>query len=344
MPNSKLPASYKSLLAKVRETLILGHQRIEAQKTLTYWEAGHHIIVEVKRYEDRADYGTQAIKQLAKDLGVEDSTLHRCVQFAAQYTRAQIVAGRRQFSWNHYKSFITISNIKERSLLEDSAQKHQWSAEELAAKIRSGKTGKRTTLDLKEEAPAKQEMLIPKRGTLYTYRIVKRPELGVKGGETRKGEETSPLRLDLGFGMYRRLTPRAAARFSADQIVESDYDTKEETYALKASERTPKELFTYQAVIERVVDADTLKVRIDLGFDLEHRETLRLRDIDAPEVGTKSGDLAKAFVQSLLKEADTIILHTTRSDKYDRYLADVFIGEDTFLNNLLLEKGQAVRV
>jgi len=31
------------------------------------------------------------------------------------------------------------------------------------------------------------------------------------------------------------------------------------------------------------------------------------------------------------------------SDKYDRYLADVFIGEETYLNNLLLEKGQAER-
>jgi endonuclease YncB( thermonuclease family) len=104
------------------------------------------------------------------------------------------------------------------------------------------------------------------------------------------------------------------------------------------------------------------------------REKLRLRGIDTPELGTKEGDAAKAFVQSCflkdssktlprplgdqlgagakgvsLKEASQIILRSSRSDKYDRYLADIFIPSPTpgvgevFLNNLLLEKGHAVR-
>ena len=72
-----------------------------------------------------------------------------------------------------------------------------------------------------------------------------------------------------------------------------------------------------------------------------------MRGIDCPEVGTKDGDAAKAFVQSLLKEASQIILRSSRSDKYDRYLADVFIPtdgtEDIYLNNLLLEHGHAQR-
>src|SRR3990167_7609795 len=46
---------------------------------------------------------------------------------------------------------------------------------------------------------------------------------------------------------------------------------------------------TYKAFIERVVDGDTLIVKIDLGFETRIREYLRLRGIDAPETDTAEG-------------------------------------------------------
>ena len=335
MPNPKLPATYKSLLSKVRNTLVLGQQKIEAEKVKTYWETGRLIHAEILR-ADRAEYGADLVSRLAHDLGLNPRILHYCIQFAKAYAKPPILNGRSKFKWTHYRELISIPDQKERARLEEQAARYNWSAEELGIRIKGS-----PSLRSEDPEPTKREAdqtpLVPKRGLLYTYRVMKRPMLGA-------GSQASDLLLDLGFGMYKCLTPRMAARFGADQIVESDHDTNEETYSLRASERTAKDLFTYQAVIERVIDADTLKVRVDLGFDLEHRETLRLRDIDAPEVGTKTGDAAKSFVQSLLKEADTIILHTTRSDKYDRYLADVFLSDEVFLNNLLLEKGYAVRV
>ena len=46
-------------------------------------------------------------------------------------------------------------------------------------------------------------------------------------------------------------------------------------------------------------------------------------------------------------QATAVTITTTKPDKYDRYLSDVFLetvsGEAIFLNNLLLEKGHAVR-
>lgn len=58
-------------------------------------------------------------------------------------------------------------------------------------------------------------------------------------------------------------------------------------------------------------------------------------------------------MQSYIKDAQRIIVRSSRSDKYDRYLADVYIpfdpqngnaAADLFLNNLLLETGHAKRV
>src|SRR3989338_1982980 len=341
MPPSKLPTAYKTLFQQVQQTLALGQQRIEAEKVKIYWETGNLIHAHIKQHKDRAEYGARVVKQLAQDLRMEPTVLHRCVKFAQKYSRSQIVAARQQFSWSHYRKLIAVPDDQKRLLLENSARRHQWSSRELEARIESVKEQPVGTEDEEGSGQAPSAtLLIPKRGEPYTYRIIRRPALG-------NNEEALELLLDLGFGVFKDLDTRTAARFSPDQIVESH--KKKDIYSIAGSGRGVKDLFTYRAFIEKVIDADTLKVRVDLGFGIRNRQVLRLRGIDAPELGTKSGDAARALVQSLLKEASAIELCSTRPDKYGRYLADVFIpaengGEDLFLNNVLLEKGHARRM
>ncbi|MFZ5801467.1 MAG: thermonuclease family protein, partial [Candidatus Omnitrophota bacterium] len=179
-----------------------------------------------------------------------------------------------------------------------------------------------------------QTPLTPLRGRLYTYQLVKRKILG-------SNKDESDLLIDLGFGFFRNIESRQAANFSEGAIVESR--PAEDAYKFYSGKRTIKDLYTYQARVEKVIDGDTLKVRLDLGFDSWSRQVLRLRGIDCPEINTAAGEKAKALVQSLLKETDWIIVRSSRSDKYDRYLADIFIGE-IYLNNLLLENNLARRM
>ena len=101
VPNINLPSTYKTLFHKVKETLILGQRRIESEKVKIYWETGYLIHVHIKQHKDRADYGTQVVGRLAKDLRMEPSVLHRCVKFAQEYSRSQIVARGPQFKWSH---------------------------------------------------------------------------------------------------------------------------------------------------------------------------------------------------------------------------------------------------
>ena len=84
-------------------------------------------------------------------------------------------------------------------------------------------------------------------------------------------------------------------------------------------------------------------VEIDLGFSIAHEQYLRLREIDCPEISTSVGKKAKTFVEKCLKTAPFILLTSSRSDKYDRYLADVFYGEDRYLNQELLNAAFADR-
>ena len=71
--------------------------------------------------------------------------------------------------------------------------------------------------------------------------------------------------------------------------------------------------------------------------------------IDARELGTAGGRKALDFVERKLAKVPFIFLTSSRSDKYDRYLADVFYlrpgnRDRTYLNQELLDHGLAVRM
>jgi len=279
------------------------------------------------------------VRRLSKDLNVDITVLNRCIRFARTYPRSKIYAARHKFTWTHYRELLAISDVSRRNQLEESARRHDWSSGELALRIKSIRS---TPSEKTEDKALPEKPLTPLRGRLYTYKLVQRPALGADGEKE--------LLLDLGFGIFRDMGPRLQARFASESIVESR--PKEDSYSFYESDRTEKDLYTYTAYVEKVIDGDTLKVRLDLGFNVWTRQILRLRGIDCPEVGTSEGDEARNFVRSHLKEAQKIIVRSSRSDKYDRYLADVFIpqgGEpdpatDVYLNNFLLETGRARRV
>lgn len=127
-------------------------------------------------------------------------------------------------------------------------------------------------------------------------------------------------------------------------------------------------MYQYNAVIQKVVDGDTIEIDIDLGLSSwVHNEKIRLYGIDTPEVyGVKKGslewdrgNLASEFVKEHLKEKDEVIIETIKDkkEKYGRYLAVIYIkidqniitglteirsiGDFNCLNDILIAKGLA---
>ena len=378
MPSSTLQRSkspYDILLTQVRNTLIEGQQRIEEEKVRTYWQTGQYIHKHILKHSKRAEYGGQIIARLIADLKIDRTTLHQCVQFAKAYPKFPIVSRGGQFKWRHYRKLITIPDDKIRKRIEFEAQRNAWTGDELIARIQAERLESTSSVIPEisyrgSTTKHSKDFLTPLRGELFTYKIVERPTLGT-------GEQG--LLLDLGFGIFRNLDPRMTAQLNVGDIVQSR--PKEDAYKFtKKDGTTDKDLFTYQAYVEKVIDGDTLKVRFDLGFDTWMRETLRLRGLNCPEMSTKEGVAAKAFVQSYIKEADRIVVRSSRDDKYGRYLADVYLPSvnvipgsthknvipatfgstryegaisqrgsikntsDIYLNNLLLNNGHAVRM
>lgn len=104
-------------------------------------------------------------------------------------------------------------------------------------------------------------------------------------------------------------------------------------------------MYEYYATVVRVLDADTIDVRIDLGFDVHINQRVRLLGINTPEKNTALGIEASGYVRNLLPLGTTVILQSDKSEreKFGRYLARVVFPETKeCLNDILVNKRYAV--
>ena len=108
--------------------------------------------------------------------------------------------------------------------------------------------------------------------------------------------------------------------------------------------------YTYNAKITDIVDGDTIIAHIDLGFRISREMVLRLARIDTPEIrgATKeAGNVSKEYViNNALGKQVTIKTHKDKTEKYGRYLADIYIENDVgvvdCLNDMLVRLGLAM--
>jgi micrococcal nuclease len=113
-------------------------------------------------------------------------------------------------------------------------------------------------------------------------------------------------------------------------------------------------MYTYKAEVIRVIDGDTIKFRIDLGFRTYMEANCRLFGINCKELTAKEQEMraaaysAKEYVESILFEGDYVILHSKKLDKYGRPLVLVEIERKNFgsyiLNDKMIVKGYAVKM
>ena len=95
-------------------------------------------------------------------------------------------------------------------------------------------------------------------------------------------------------------------------------------------------MYQYKAQVRQVIDADTIDVLIDLGFGVHTMQRLRLYGIDAPEMKTEAGKIAKEYVKSVLLGADASMFVYVRTikdkkDKYGRKLAVLYFDPVSML-------------
>src|SRR3989344_2986389 len=135
----KNPFNYKTLITNIGEILEKG--RKDAIKIFnnilvkTYWEIGKQIIEYEQKGEVKAEYGSELLNNLSKDLslkygkGFKKSNVYMMRLFYLKYPKFQTLSGK--LSWSHYIELLGISYIPEREFYEKQCINENWSIREL---------------------------------------------------------------------------------------------------------------------------------------------------------------------------------------------------------------------
>jgi len=106
----------------------------------------------------------------------------------------------------------------------------------------------------------------------------------------------------------------------------------------------------YKAKVTKVIDGDTIRCDIDLGFDIiMSNQTIRLYGIDTPESRTKDleekfyGNLSKDFLNDYCPKGSFITLrtHLDEKGKFGRILGELIVNKVN-LNEQMIENSLAV--
>ena len=105
--------------------------------------------------------------------------------------------------------------------------------------------------------------------------------------------------------------------------------------------------FVYNAILERVVDGDTIDVTLDLGFSVFlHKQRCRLAGIDTPELRTRNlaekalGKKASARLKEVC--VGSFKIQSLGKGKYGRILAIPNTEDGQDICQMLINEGHAV--
>ena len=364
---SVIPSGYKKLVSDIVRIA----QNARKVQVSAYWEIGQRIVKIEQDGVVRARYGARLIEVLSKDLtkrcgaGFSDRNLARMRSF---YLLNPILPPAAKLDWTRHVELFPIENKIKRLQFEKRALREGLNREELRALVRS-EVLRGKLLKNRESSQKRTTTPLPfvSLGPFHTYQIISRANI-----HSRKEERL----LDLGFGERLELDQFHDVHFPVNTIVTS-IKNKNGTYSLRRGEVSSPffigqgdpaptdSLYTYKAYVERVIDGDTLKLEVHVGFGLRFTDKFRLKGIDCMEMDTPEGVRAKKFVESELASSEFVTVKSNlsaRKEKWGRYLVDIFYNDDEanqkprgkvgngrdrslhYLNQILIDKGLAVRM
>ena len=139
------PNQYSDLISRIGNLLQAGRQKAaQSVNTIlvqTYWEIGRHIVEYEQNGNARAEYGTQLLDNLSKDLtrsygkGFSRSNLFQIRQFYVRFQKIQTLSGL--LTWSHYTEILKADTDLEISFYTKQCELEKWSVRELKRQMKS---------------------------------------------------------------------------------------------------------------------------------------------------------------------------------------------------------------
>ena len=227
--------TYESLVTSISEIYSFGKSKsfraVNAVLIETYWKIGQHIVEFEQGGNTKAEYGSQLLERLSKDLslqfgkGFSLSNIKRFRQFYITYPIQATVShelpkgeshetpisakASHQLSWSHYVELLKIESSVERSFYEKQSIIENWSIPELIRQKKSSLFLRLAAGKNKEEILqlARQGQIIEKPEDIlkdtYIFEFLKIPEpyhLSETNLETKLINQLQSFLLELGKG------------------------------------------------------------------------------------------------------------------------------------------------
>ena len=165
--NSELRGKENELFSDVCRIIDGARDRIathlNTELCLTNWYIGHRIKEDVL-YNQRAEYGKQVVKNLAKLLtgrygsGWKYEKLKQCIRVAYAFSEEEIrYALRTQLTWTHLRSLTGVKEPLARRFYVEMCRIEHWDTRTLDEKI-DGQLFERTAISRKPEEVIKREL------------------------------------------------------------------------------------------------------------------------------------------------------------------------------------------
>lgn len=102
-------------------------------------------------------------------------------------------------------------------------------------------------------------------------------------------------------------------------------------------------LYYFKAKCYDVIDGDTVKLMIDVGFDTYRDKRVRFLNVDTPEKGQVNHKEATDFVKECILNKE-VIVKTYKPDSFGRYLGEIWYYDEgrknyRLLSNDLIDNG-----
>lgn len=130
---------YNRLIESIQHSLEQGRReavrQVNSVLLQTYWEIGQHVIEFEQKGNEKADYGSKLLTQLARDLkerhgkGFSKSNLYFMRLFYLKFPIFQTLSGK--LTWSHYTELLSVSDDLARSFYEKQCVNDGWSVREL---------------------------------------------------------------------------------------------------------------------------------------------------------------------------------------------------------------------
>ena len=201
VPSKRLLGDLRQLIEQSREQVA---QTVNSALVWLSWNVGKRIREDILK-EDRADYGSQIVATLSRQLtpefgrGYSEKSLWRMIQFAERFPDQEIVAAlSRELSWSHFRELLPLGDSLKREFYAEMCRVERWSVRTLRQKI-DRMLFERTAVSKKPEQLIERDLATLRDEDRLSPDLVFRDPyfldfLGLSGGYVEKDVEDAILR------------------------------------------------------------------------------------------------------------------------------------------------------